>query len=186
MSVLVACLPYVFTALASYLIGSISFAIVFTKIFSHTDIREHGSGNAGATNVLRTAGTVPAILTFIFDMLKAVAAISVAWLIFRYFSSITLDKSLTGYLFAVNEHDLTHYLIKYLAGLACFVGHIFPVYFSFHGGKGVLVTAGIMLIIDWRVFLIGISIFVIMVAVTKIVSVSSMTAAASLPISTLV
>lgn len=161
-------LPYIIAAAAAYLLGSISFSIIITKKFAGTDVRSHGSGNAGATNVLRTAGKLPAILTFACDFLKCVAAI--------------LFSVLIAHLFHLNG-EFTQ-VIKYTAGIFCMLGHIFPVYFGFKGGKGVTTAAAVALLLDWRCFLIGIGIFLIIVLITRYVSLGSMLASASLPVST--
>lgn len=186
MSIVVLVIPYLLSAVAAYLIGSLSFSIIFTKLFDHKDVRDFGSGNAGATNVLRTSGKLPAIFTFLLDFLKSVAAICAAWAIFRYFSSAPDGKSLLTYLFTVNDPEISHYLLKYIAGFMCVLGHIFPVYFDFRGGKGVLASAGLVLMIDWRIFLIGVTCFAVVLAVTRIVSLGSIVALVSVPVSTAV
>lgn len=165
-------------ALVSYLLGSISFAVIFTNYYAHTDIRQHGSGNAGMTNVLRTVGKKPAIFTFICDLLKGV----VACLLGKYLMVPILSKILNTDLTSV----INPLYFAYLAGLFCIIGHIYPLYFSFKGGKGVATTAGIFLVIDWRVFLIAISLFLVLVAITRTVSVGSITAATAIPILTAV
>lgn len=185
MTVFMQIIPYLLSALVAYLIGSISFSIIFTKIFKKTDIREHGSGNAGATNVLRTAGVLPALLTTLLDICKSILAICIAWEVFSHLTG-TGGPNLAAYLFTVNDHVFSHYMIKYIAGFFCVLGHIFPVYYGFHGGKGVLTSAGLMLVIDWRVFLCAIGLFILVVLLTRYVSLGSMIAAGSLPVWTLV
>lgn len=166
-------LPFIFSALASYLLGSISFSIIFTKLFEGNDIRKYGSGNAGTTNVLRTAGRMPALLTLIGDFSKVVLAVKFAQYIFFLYPVAFISPS----------HST---LIKFIAGFFCILGHIYPLYFGFKGGKGVLTSAALVLLIDWRVFLIAIAVFAIVLAVSKIVSFSSLTAAAFLPVLTLI
>lgn len=163
-------LPFVLSAVIAYLLGSISFSVVITKKFAGTDVRKQGSGNAGATNVLRTAGKLPGILTFLFDFLKCVIAILLAMLVAK--------------LFALSGSYLQY--IKYVAGIFCMVGHIFPLYFGFKGGKGVTVAAAAVLMLDWRCFIIGIGVFIIMVLITRIVSLSSLLASVSVPVSMLI
>lgn len=158
-------LPFLLCAVAAYIIGSISFSIIVTGFFAGTDVRNHGSGNAGTTNVLRTAGKLPAILTFVGDVLKAVAAIGFAIFIFYIFGSVSVD-SLT---------------IRLVAGIFCVIGHIFPIFFGFRGGKGVATAAGVVLMVSWQSFLIVIGIFVLLVLITRIVSLSAIIAAAVLP-----
>lgn len=162
-------LTFILSAIAAYLLGSISFSIVLTKAFAGTDVRKHGSGNAGATNVLRTAGKLPAILTFACDFLKCVVAISAAILL--------------AYLFKLNKEYIQ--VIKCTAGIFCMLGHIYPVFFGFKGGKGVTVAAAIVLLLDPRCFIIAISLFVIITFISRIVSLGSIIAASSVPFLTL-
>lgn len=163
-------LAYVISAVAAYLLGSISFSIIITKQFAGTDVRTHGSGNAGATNVLRTAGKLPALLTFAGDFLKCVAAVIITLAVANAF----------------NINGEYRECLKYTAGISCMLGHIFPAFFGFKGGKGVTTAAAIIVLLDWRVFLIAIVIFAVLVLITRYVSLGSVCAAASLPFSTIV
>ncbi len=167
-------LPAVISAAVSYLLGSISFSIIFTRMFDHRDIRTLGSGNAGFTNVLRSVGVKAGVFTFIFDFGKGAL-------------SICLSKAIFGYFCSANS--LPYYFIQYgayVAGLACIIGHIYPLYFKFKGGKGILASAGIILLIDWRVFIVVMSVFAICFAIKRIVSIGSICAAVSFPIANLV
>lgn len=141
----------------AYILGSLNFALVFSKLVLKFDIREHGSKNAGTTNVLRIMGKKWAISVLLLDMLKAVCAVFV------------------GNAFLGDEGKL-------LAGIFVILGHVFPVFFKFKGGKGVATTAGMFLAFDLKIFAILAVIFFIMIFITKIVSISSMTASAVLPI----
>lgn len=166
-------LPGFLVAVIAYLLGSISFSIIFTKVFDHKmDIRTMGSGNAGATNVLRSVGKLPALFTTIFDFGKGAASVLIGQAVFRYFCG----------LYGAPD-SLAHYG-AYVAGFACILGHIFPVYFGFRGGKGVLTCAAMMALIDWRVFLCCISVFLIVFLITKIVSLSSIIGSAAYPLFT--
>ncbi len=161
------------TALVGYLLGSISSSIIITKIFIHKDIRAFGSGNAGATNVLRSVGKTAAGLTFVFDFLKCVAAVIAGRLIFM------LAGTLGGQtLFA--EYGV------YIAGVFCFIGHIYPLYFHFRGGKGVVTASAMILLTDWRVFLVVAAVFFILFFIWRYVSLSSVSAAVAYPIATFV
>ncbi len=131
-----------------YLLGSLNFAVILSKKMYNEDIREHGSKNGGATNMLRTYGKKAAGLTFLFDALKAIVS------------------ALIGYsLLGINGASV--------AGLFCMAGHMFPVYYRFKGGKGVVTLAAMVLMIDWRVFLILLACFAIIVLSTKFVSLGS-------------
>lgn len=170
-------LPLLLSAIVGYLLGSINWSIILTRLFKQReDIRKYGSGNAGMTNVLRTVGKVPAALTFAGDFLKCVAAVLLAWLIMH----------LTGMLFG---YRFTFELVKlgqYIAGVACVLGHIFPVYYGFKGGKGVVASAAMIALLDWRVFLLVIGTFLILFAVKRIVSLASIVCAALYPIYTFI
>lgn len=157
----------------SYLIGSFSFAVIFSKMSKEgKDVREMGSGNAGFTNVLRTVGVGPAILTFIFDWLKGVIAILLTIAIFNMqFDSAGIEALTDG----LRKEYLTYG--KYLSGLFCIVGHCFPVFFGFRGGKGITTTAGVLLLFDWRVLVITFSIWLVFFFATKIISVGALSAA---------
>ena len=165
-------LPTVIVAIISYLLGSISFSIIFTKKFNKVDIRSMGSGNAGATNVLRSVGTKAAIFTFIFDFAKGAVSVIIGKEIFGFFCGMTGASPIIAQYGA------------YIAGVACVIGHIYPVYFDFKGGKGVLTSAAMIALIDWRVFLVVISVFIILFLTTRIVSLSSICGAATFPVAT--
>ena len=141
-------LGFLVITIIPYILGSLNFAIIISKCFYHEDIRSYGSGNAGMTNMLRTYGKLPAAATLLGDALKAVV-------------SILLGRLVWGVIGA------------YAAGLACMVGHIWPVFYKFKGGKGVVVTAVIVLMTNWKVGLILILMFVLLVASTKFISLGS-------------
>ncbi len=163
----------IITMIVSYLLGSISFSIIITKKSKlKADIRTMGSGNAGFTNVLRSVGKVQAILTMLGDFLKCVLAI--------FFSRIVFTSQI---LFESPNYEIVQYS-AYLAGLCCFLGHIYPCFFNFKGGKGVLTAAAILLMTDWRVFLISITAFLVCLLISKIISLGSIAAASVYPIST--
>ncbi len=166
-------LPTLAVVVVGYLLGSINFSIIVTNIYIRKDIRNFGSGNAGATNVLRSVGKVPALLTFAGDFAKQVAAILIGRLIF------------TGMLpQAIDNLDILLRYASYLAGISCFLGHIFPLFFRFRGGKGVTTAAAMMLLIDWRVFLIEFAVFVIVMLCTRIVSLGSVICGILYPVTT--
>lgn len=160
-------------ALISYLLGSISFAVILSRQFAKKDVRNYGSGNAGMTNVVRTAGVLPGILTLFGDFLKGAAAVAIGrYLIFGYlYYTLQTPWCLPVY-------------GAFFCGAFCLLGHIFPIFFGFKGGKGVATAVGVMLIADWRALLIALGIFLVIFLITKIVSVGSIISAASLPAST--
>lgn len=161
------------TVLIPYLLGSISFSIIVTsKVAEKQDIRSMGSGNAGFTNVLRSVGKMPAILTMIGDFSKGIVAVLFGKMMF-----------FNVYTASCNDFVIMQYG-AYLAGVCCLLGHIYPCFFNFKGGKGVLSTAAVILVIDWRVLCIVLGLFLIVLYFTKIVSLGSICAAVSYPIST--
>ncbi len=161
----------------SYLLGSFSFAVIFTKNTKSGDVRKMGSGNAGFTNVLRSVGVVPAIFTFVFDCLKGIIAVLFTVFIFN----LQFDAQSIN---ALSESLRSEYLIygKYIAGFACVLGHSFPVFFGFRGGKGITTMAGILLILDWRFLALTLGGWLVCFAITKIISAASISAAVCISI----
>ncbi len=155
----------------SYLMGSFNSAIVTVRIMKGEDIRNFGSGNAGLTNTLRCFGKLPALFTLIGDLLKGIIAVLICKLI----------CSLMG-IGIGPENDV--YFIGYIAGLCAVIGHIFPIYYGFKGGKGVLVGVSVFIVIDPIVFGILILIFALILAVSRYVSLSSIIATELCPVVT--
>lgn len=165
-------LALAFTVVFSYLFGSLNSAIIVCKLWKHKDIREYGSKNAGLTNVLRVFGKGPALATLIFDLIKGVAAV----LICRIVVTDVMDVTFFG----------DSKFIGYLAGFIVMIGHIFPVFYGFHGGKGVLLAATTLLTIDPLTCALSVGVFILLVVITKYVSVGSIAAAISYPIFTFI
>mgnify|MGYP005756556265 CR=1 FL=1 len=155
---------YIIVAIIAYLLGSISFSVIISKKMAGFDVRQKGSGNAGTTNVLRTVGKKAAIITLICDILKGVIAILVAFLVGKWFSG--LDNAL---------------LIQ-LAGIFVILGHTFPVFFKFKGGKGIATALGVLLMTNWQIGLICLVFALILMALTRMVSVGSIAAAILFPV----
>lgn len=158
---------------AGYLLGGINWAIILTRVFQRKDIREEGSGNAGMTNVLRSVGKLPALLTFVGDFLKNVAAVLLGQAILNWAFLAFLEIAPPGELLGV---------ARYLAGAACVVGHIFPIYYGFRGGKGIVSAAAMIALTDWRVFLVVLVTFGVLFLWKKIISLASVTCAALFPV----
>lgn len=155
---------YIIVAVIAYLIGSINFSIIISKKLAGFDVREKGSGNAGSTNVLRTVGKGAAILTLIGDILKGVVAILIALLAGKLVQG--LDNS----------------LLVQLAGIFVIIGHTFPVFFGFKGGKGVATSLGVLLMTNWQIGLICLVFALVLMALTRMVSVGSIAAAILFPV----
>lgn len=160
-------LPLLISAVVSYLLGSLDFAIIVTKLFTKEDIREKGSGNAGATNVLRSHGKKLAALTALGDVGKSVVSVLLAWFVW----------------FPLCGEPELGYEGGFVAGAACVLGHMYPIFFGFRGGKGVLTVLGLLLVLDPVVALIGLAVFALTVALSKMVSLGSILAGVSLCIS---
>ncbi len=158
---------YIVVSIIAYFIGSISFSVIFSRKFAGFDVREKGSGNAGATNVLRTVGKNVALLTLLCDILKGVIAILIAIIA----GEIWIDADVE--------------LLKYLAGFFAILGHTFPIFFEFRGGKGVATALGILITLNWKIGLICLIFAIILIAVTKMVSVGSILSAILYPILTI-
>lgn len=152
--------------LAAYLIGSIPTAVWVGKRFFGVDVREHGSKNAGATNTFRVLGKKPGTFVLLFDVLKGWAATSLA-LVLVQVNAIAAD-------------DLLYYQMA--MGILAVIGHVFPVYVGFKGGKGVATLLGMVLAIQPQAALICIFIFIIVLLLFKYVSLGSMIAAVAFPL----
>ncbi|MBE6573070.1 MAG: glycerol-3-phosphate 1-O-acyltransferase PlsY [Ruminococcaceae bacterium] len=147
----------VIMAIVGYLLGSLNFAIIISKVKYKDDIRKYGSGNAGMTNMMRTYGRAAGIVTFLGDILKAVVTVIIATL-------------------------LMGEACGYIAGFACILGHCFPCWYKFKGGKGVAVTAAMILTLEPFVFLTVLIVFIACVAFTRYISLGSMMGALIYPI----
>ena len=159
-AILVACL------VGAYLLGSINWAIVISKVMYHDDIRKYGSGHAGLTNMMRTYGKGPALFTLVGDIMKVLISIFVAGVFFGF-----------QYVWALSFNP-----ICYLTGLFAMIGHIKPVYYGFKGGKGVLCFAAMGLMLSPLPFLFLLLCFILIVLITKYISLGSIICAAFYPI----
>ena len=155
---------YFVMLLIAYAIGSINFSIIISKKMAGFDVREKGSGNAGATNMLRSVGKKAAVLTLLCDALKGVIAIVFAIIVGAIAKN--LDKS----------------LLVQIAGILVVVGHTFPVFFGFKGGKGVATSLGVLLMTNWKIGLICLVFALVLMALTKMVSMGSVGAAILFPV----
>ena len=159
---------YILMAVIAYAIGSVNFSIIFSKKFAGFDVREKGSGNAGTTNMLRSVGKGLAALTLICDILKGVVAILIAY----WIGNISKDNT--------NPEILIQ-----IAGIFAVIGHTFPVYFGFKGGKGVATSLGILLLINWQIGLICLVFALLVMILTRMVSLGSIMAAVLFPVLTI-
>lgn len=158
---------YVAVAVIAYLIGSISSSVIISKKMAGFDVREKGSGNAGTTNVLRSVGKKAAIITLICDVAKGVVAILIAIILGNIFNEVNKE------------------LLLQIAGIAVVIGHTFPVFFKFKGGKGVATSLGVLLLSNWKIGLICLIFALLLMILTKMVSLGSCAAAVLFPVLTL-
>ena len=158
-------LSWLILLLLSYFLGCLNGSVMVSHFIIHDDVRQHGSGNAGLTNFYRTYGAKYALFVILFDMGKTVLA-------------CLLGGAMFGHLFG----DRT--LGVMLGGLGCELGHMFPVFFGFKGGKGILSGGTLVWLLDWRMGLIAWGLFAVLWLVTKYVSLGSVGATVSMPITT--
>ena len=163
---------YIIMGIIAYLIGSINFSILISKKKAGFDIREKGSGNAGTTNVLRTLGKGAAVVTLILDILKGVITI---WL--SIFFSFVLYK--------IWNINLDSAILVQISGICVILGHTYPIYFGFKGGKGVATALGILLVTNWHIGLICLVFALVLIVITRMVSVGALGAAILFPVLTL-
>ena len=160
-------LAYIVIAIIAYLIGSVNFSIIISKKMAGFDVREKGSGNAGTTNMLRSVGKKAAAITLICDILKGVISIVIAIIMGNIIKN--LDRE----------------LLLQIAGISVVLGHTFPIFFGFKGGKGVATSLGVLLMSNWQIGLICLVFALVLMALTKMVSLGSCGAAVLFPVLTL-
>jgi glycerol-3-phosphate acyltransferase PlsY len=155
---------YIIIAIIAYLVGSVNFSVIISKRMAGFDVREKGSGNAGTTNMLRSVGVKAAVITLLCDILKGVVVILIAILIGNIVDG--LDDA----------------LLVQLAGIFVIVGHTFPIFFGFKGGKGIATSLGVLLMVNWQIGLICLVFALVLMAITRMVSVGSIAAAVLFPV----
>ena len=160
-------IEYVIMAIIAYCIGSINFSVIISKKVAGFDIREKGSGNAGSTNMLRSVGKKAAAITLLCDILKGVVSIVISIIIGNLIGEINKE------------------LLLQIAGIAVVIGHTFPIFFGFKGGKGVATSLGILLMSNWKIGLICLVFALVLMALTRMVSLGSCSAAVLFPVLTL-
>ena len=167
MFVTIICL--IVSMIIAYLLGSVNFAVIITKAFAHKDIRDFGSGNAGMTNVLSTLGKGHAALTLLGDFSKGLFAVLIGRALFTFVAQMP-----------------DFFIGDYLCAFCGLLGHCFPVFFGFKGGKGILVSAGALIALSPVSFLCCLAAFLIFMAATKYVSVGSIASAVTFPVAILI
>ena len=157
----------IIVAIIAYLIGSINFSVILSKKMAGFDVREKGSGNAGTTNMLRAVGRKAAAITLICDILKGIIAILIAMFIGKIVKNSNIE------------------LLVQIAGVAVILGHTFPIFFRFKGGKGVATSLGVLMMSNWQIGLICLVFALVLMILTQMVSVGSIAAAILYPVLTL-
>lgn len=160
-------IEYIIMAIIAYCIGSVNFSVIISKKVAGFDVREKGSGNAGTTNMLRSVGKKAAAITLFSDILKGVVAIAVSIIIGNIVKETNKE------------------LLLQIAGIAVVIGHTFPVFFGFKGGKGVATSLGILLMSNWKIGLICLVFALVLMLLTRMVSLGSCGAAILFPVLTL-
>ncbi len=148
--------PIIISVLVSYLLGSINTAIIVSKLLGQTDIRKKGSGNAGATNTLRVLGAKAAVFVVIGDALKGIIAVLLA----RFISQT---------IFTYEDYQLC----MYASSVAVILGHVFPLYFGFKGGKGIMTSISVIFVLDWKIGIFLVLVFAVFIALFNYVSLAS-------------
>lgn len=148
--------------IAGYLLGSANTSLIVGKFYG-VDVRKHGSGNAGTTNTLRTLGKLAALFVIIGDLLKGVLSYLIGYFLIGNIAGIGFLGGMAGGIFAI-------------------MGHNWPVYFGFKGGKGILTSFSVVMMMDWKIGLMLFGVFLVIVAITRYVSLGSMVASALFPV----
>ena len=155
---------YIAAIAIGYLIGSINFSVILSRKMAGFDLRDKGSKNAGTTNMLRTVGKKGAAMVLLLDILKGVVAVLIAKLI---------------------SSDVNEAIACQIAAFSVVFGHTFPIFFEFRGGKGVATSIGVLIVLNWQIGLICLVYGIIMIALTRMVSLGSITAAILFPVLTI-
>lgn len=157
---------YIIMAMIAYLLGSLSISVILSKKMAGFDLREKGSKSTGTTNVLRLLGKKSAAITLLFDILKGVVSVLIALIIGKIVK------------------DIDSILLIQIAGIFAVIGHTFPIFLRFKGGKGVATSLGIIMMINWKIGLICLVFALVIIAISKMVSMGSIGAAILFPILT--
>ena len=172
-------LIHVVIAIVAYLIGSVNFSILLSRAVSGEDIRTSGSGNAGATNMLRTHGKKLAVITLLLDIAKGVLAVLLAVLYVRYINAPERYYEWGSQSdLAMYRNWISDFEPQYISGLFVIIGHCFPVFFGFKGGKGVATALGVVITLDWKIGIIVLVVALAIMVISRYVSLGSVVAAA--------
>jgi acyl phosphate:glycerol-3-phosphate acyltransferase len=174
--------------LFGYFLGSIPFGLILTRAAGLGDIRSIGSGNIGATNVLRTGNKWLAAVTLLFDVLKGTAAVFLAWLVVSWLAEggrVEPGTAASAPLALGAQLNWTQFTLQ-CAGLGAFLGHLFPVWLGFRGGKGVATYIGVLIGLAWKVAVVFCAVWLVVAFATRYSSLSALVASAAAPLAALV
>ena len=169
------------TALPAYILGSVNGAIITSKIFYRKDIRDYGSGNPGLTNFYRVFGKGGVLLVVFIDVIKTIAPVLFGGWLFAYFTDMYISE--VWGIWPFNRIFNDAFFGQALAGFFVMLGHCFPVFYKFRGGKGVMAIGAIVIVIDWRLALISWGVFFLITALTRYVSLGAMLGCSAFPVS---
>ncbi|MCQ9206411.1 MAG: glycerol-3-phosphate 1-O-acyltransferase PlsY [Omnitrophica bacterium] len=160
-------IAFVVSLFFAYLVGSIPTSFIFGKLLKKVDITKHGSGNAGATNVFRVVGKIPAVIVLALDIFKGIFSVAfLPYIFFNNYIGITMGFG----------------VYKILLGAAVITGHVWSVFLKGKGGKGVATTAGVLMVLAPKVFTASLGVWLITFSLFRVISVASVTASVFLPI----
>ncbi len=174
--------------LLGYVLGSIPFGLILTRAAGLGDIRSIGSGNIGATNVLRTGNKQLAAATLLLDVLKGTAAVLLAWFVINSLAeggNLQAETSAPTATASAAQFDSAHFFIQ-CAGLGAFLGHLYPIWLGFQGGKGVATYIGVLIGLAWKVAAIFCAIWLVVAFTTRYSSLSALVASVATPVAALV
>jgi glycerol-3-phosphate acyltransferase PlsY len=169
------------TAVPAYLLGSVNGAITASKVFFRKDIRDFGSGNPGLTNFYRTFGKSGVLLVVLIDVIKTIAPVMFGGWLFATYTDMILTE--VGPLHRIL--DLA-FFGQVLAGFFVMLGHCFPLFYKFKGGKGIMAIGAIVIVVNWQLALISWGVFIIVALITRYVSLASILGSIAFPVSMLI
>jgi len=172
------------TALPAYILGSVNGAIITSKAFFRKDIRDFGSGNPGLTNFYRTFGKGGVLLVILIDVIKTVAPVLFGGWLFAAYTDMYISEVWGVWPF--NRFFNESFFGQSLAGFFVMLGHCFPLFYKFKGGKGVMAIGALVFVIDWRLALISWGVFIIITLLTRYVSLGAMLGCTAFPVSMLI
>jgi len=169
------------TAAPAYILGSLNGAIIASKSFYRKDIREYGSGNPGLTNFYRVFGKGGFILVLLIDVIKTITPVIFGGLLFAHYTDMVVYE-----LWPFGRFFTESFFGQALAGLFVMLGHCYPIFYKFKGGKGVMAIGAIVIVIDWRLALMSWGVFIIVTILTRYVSLGAMLGSIAFPVSMLI